>query len=40
MEELRTALDACDGGCPNEHFTKAIFTGDPDSEIIEFGLFQ
>ena len=35
MEELRTALDACDGGCPNEHFTKAIATGDPDSEIVE-----
>ena len=35
MQELRTALDTCDGGCPNEHFTKAIATGDPDSEIVE-----
>ena len=35
MEELRTALDGCDGGCPNEHFTKAIATGDPDSDIVE-----
>ena len=35
MQELRTALDACDGGCPSEHYTKAVARGDPDSEVIE-----
>ena len=35
VQELRTALDTCDGGCPSEHYTKAVSRGHPDSEVVE-----
>ena len=35
MQELRTALDTCDGGCPSEHYAKAVASGDPGSKVVE-----
>ena len=35
MQELRNALDACDGGCPNQHYTTVVPSGDPDSKVVE-----
>ena len=32
VQELRTALDACDGGCPNQHYTTVV---DHDSKVVE-----
>ena len=35
MEELRTALYACDSGCPNGHYTKAVVREDTGSIIVD-----
>ena len=35
MQELRNALGACDGGCPNQHYTTVVPSGDPDSKVVE-----
>ena len=28
MHELRSALDMCDNGCPNQYFTRVVSRGD------------
>ena len=35
MEELRTALYACDSGCPNGHYTKAVVREHAGSIVID-----
>ena len=35
MQELRNALDACDGGRPNQHYTTVVSSRDPDSKVVE-----
>ena len=35
MQKLRNALDACDDGCPNQHYTKSVARGDSDNEVVD-----
>ena len=35
MEELRAALYACDSGCPNGHYTKAVVREDAGSIVVD-----
>ena len=35
MHELRSALDTCDNGCPNQHYTRVVSGGDLGLGVVE-----